>query len=446
MPKIPRASGFDSTLAFAREGNTFISNRCKRYETEIFQTRLMLKKVVCLMGEEAATLFYDTNLFKRQGAAPKRVQKTLFGQGGVQGLDGTAHRLRKQAFMSLMGPGQVQSLTNEVADVWRAYISKWAEKADEPTQLFYEANEILCRAACTWAGIALKEYEVKEKTENFMAIIDSAATIGPKHWRGRRARKQMNTWLEHIIEEIRAGQRVVPTDSAATVFAFYRDPEGCLLDPKTAAVELNNIIRPTVAIARFITFAALALHEHPQWRVKLQTNGDEYITLFVQEVRRFYPFFPAVAAITRKDFNWRGYHFSQGQWVMLDLYGTSHDDRSWQSPDKFHPERFREWNGSPFNFIPQGGGDHHQNHRCAGEWATIEVMKVALRMLTRSMHYDVPPQNLDVDRTKMPALPKSGFIIKHVQVQQKAADRGQGTQAHETAQDQAAPIARAPIT
>jgi fatty-acid peroxygenase len=54
-----------------------------------------------MQGEEAAKVFYDENKFKRKKAAPKFVKKTLFGQGGVQGLDEDRHRHRKQLFMSL---------------------------------------------------------------------------------------------------------------------------------------------------------------------------------------------------------------------------------------------------------------------------------------------------------------------------------------------------------
>lgn len=76
------------------------------------------------------------------------------------------------------------------------------------------------------------------------------------------------------------------------------------LDIHTAAVELINILRPTIAIARYATFAALALHEYPQSRQKLQNNGEDYCEWFVQEVRIFYLFFSFAAAIVGRNFDW----------------------------------------------------------------------------------------------------------------------------------------------
>ena len=53
--------------------------------------------------------------------------------------------------------------------------------------------------------------------------------------------------------------------------------------------------------------------------------------------------------------------------------------------------------GCPFNFVPQGGGDHLVNHRCPGEWITIEFMKVAAEFLARRVAYVVPEQDLRLD-------------------------------------------------
>ena len=74
--------------------------------------------------------------------------------------------------------------------------------------------------------------------------------------------------------------------------AFGVDFTGKPFDLHMAAVELINLVRPTVAVSWYIVFAALALHEHPGYREKLRTGDDAYAGLFVQEVRRFYPFAP----------------------------------------------------------------------------------------------------------------------------------------------------------
>ena len=116
-----------------------------------------------------------------------------------------------------------------------------------------------------------------------------------------------------------------------------------------------------------------------------------------------------------REFNWRGHHFAKGTRVLLDLYGTLHDPQTWEEPSAFRPERFRGRNVSAFDLIPQGGGDHLANHRCAGEWITITLMKRAVRLLTTAMRYDVPEQDLRIDLTRMPAIPESRFVVRNVE-------------------------------
>ena len=116
----------------------------------------------------------------------------------------------------------------------------------------------------------------------------------------------------------------------------------------------------------------------------------------------------------REPFEWRGHRFTVGGWVLLDLYGTNRDPRSWSNPEVFDPERFRDRPVSAYSLVPQGGGDHDTGHRCAGEWLTIEVMRAAVRLLTEAMTYDVPAQDLRVDPHRMPARPRSGVVLTRV--------------------------------
>jgi len=134
----------------------------------------------------------------------------------------------------------------------------------------------------------------------------------------------------------------------------------------------------------------------------------------VQEMRRVYPFFPVAAARTRVEFDWGSYHFPKGVRVLLDLYGTNHDPRAWERPEQFDPDRFAHWNHSAFNFIPQGGGDPRQGHRCPGETVTVELTKMAVRFLTTHMRYEVPPQNLRYSLSRIPSVPHSRFVIADV--------------------------------
>ncbi|WP_438029845.1 cytochrome P450 [Sorangium sp. So ce233] len=410
---IPRDPLPDGTLALLADPYRLIQRRCRQLGADLFETRLLLQRTVCMTGPEAARLFYDPSRFTRKGAAPVRLKATLFGSGGVQGLDAEAHRHRKLMFMSMMAPEALQRLVDIAADQWRTHARRWAASS-EGVALYEQAHEVLTRAVCAWAGVPLAEDEVPRRTRQLAALFEGAGAVGPRHWRALLARQQADAWLAGVVEQIRAGRLSVPEGSPVHVVATHRGLDGELLSPKVAAVEINNVLRPTVAVSVYITFVAHALHAHPASRQRIAAGDEAHLERFVQEVRRFYPFFPAAAARTRDAFTWQGYRFPAGVRVLLDLHGTNRDPRAWESPDLFLPDRFLREQPGMFNMIPQGGGDHHEHHRCPGEWIAIELMKGAARFLTREIRYDVPPQDLEIDHARLPALPRSHFVMSHV--------------------------------
>ena len=144
-------------------------------------------------------------------------------------------------------------------------------------------------------------------------------------------------------------------------------------------------------------------------------QDDDYAYMFAQEVRRFYPFVPYLPAKAKVDFQYKGYEIEKDTMLALDIYGTMHDPNVWEDPNEFYPERFKDWDGSPFDLIPQGGGDYHTNHRCAGEWMTVIIMEETMKYFASRINYDVPEQDLTVDLNSLPGYIKSGFVIENVQ-------------------------------
>lgn len=412
--QIPVDHGIDNTFKILTEGYKYITNRREEFNSNLFETRVLGgQKTVCISGKEAAEIFYDNEKFHRQGAAPKRVLKTLFGEDGVQTLDGEAHHNRKALFMSLMSSERLEDMKNILKDVWEESIDHWEDMGS--VHVYKEMNKLLTQAVCKWAGVPLRAKDLDQTAEDLNALFEAGGAVGVKHIKGRMARKRIEKWAADLIKDVRENKQTPAEDTALYKMTWHEQIDGTLMKPEVAAVELINILRPVVAVSVYVVFSALALYDFPTAREKLKNTKDELdYKMFVQEVRRYYPFFPVAPARVRKEFVWKGHEFKEDNLVLLDLYGTNHHPDLWDEPNSFIPERFEEWEGSPFDFIPQGGGDYYVNHRCAGEWLTIEIMKVCLDMMVNHMNYDVPKQNLEYSMTRMPSLPKSGFVIQNV--------------------------------
>lgn len=408
--KIPRDIYPDISIPLLFDPYRGISKRAARNGSDIFRTRMMLRPTVCMVGEDAARLFYDEERFQRAGAAPLWLQKTLFGVGGIQAVDDEEHKRRKRMFMTTMTPVSLATI-GEIADsYWEEALEGWIQS--DSVTLYREVQTILTRAVCDWAGVPLAPDEVEYRREELAALFDKAGGMG--HFKARRARARAERWIQGLVEDLRSGRYEGANDTPLATVSFYRDVRGELLPSKVAAVEVLNLLRPTVAVSVYITFAAHALQQYPECAEKVRTVGEEYEEIFVQEVRRFYPFFPSLIAKVRKDFEWKGYHFKRGWTAVLDIYGTNHDPRSWERPGEFWPERFREGEQSMYNFIPQGGGEHLHTHRCVGEFLTTDFMKRAVRFLTTRMRYELPEQDLSIAMNRLPALPRSHFIMSEI--------------------------------
>lgn len=398
-----RSRSFDDTLSLLRQGYPFISHRSRQLGVDVFDTRLLLEPTTCVTGPAAAEMFYDETRVLRAGAMPSRIRKTLLGRGGVQGLDGAAHRTRKGLLMSVLSSDRTRALAAAVEREWQAAAGRWPGRR---IVLLDEAVAVLTAGVCRWAGVPLPPGDVARRARQLFILFDGAGAVGPRHWRSRRARSETERWLEKLILKARA--RPDGGGDALRTIALHRDDAGRLLDRRVAAVELLNLLRPTVAVAIYITFVALALYRYPDRR---PGSDAAERSRFVQEVRRFYPFFPFAAGRASRSFRWHGHYIPEGRRVLLDLYGTCRDPRVWSAPEAFRPERFDGADIGPYALIPQGGGDHYRQHRCAGEWVTIELMKSALDMLLDDVDFRVPGQDLHVDLTRIPTFPASRFVI-----------------------------------
>lgn len=259
----------------------------------------------------------------RHGAAPEPLQKTLLGVGGVQSLDGAAHQHRKAMFLALMTPGRIRTLAATFREQLLTQSTRWQ---DQERILLYDALQpVLTRAVCAWAAVPLVPREISRRTKQLTALFDAAGRF-PGHFKSRLDRTRAEDWAAGLIANVRLGAILPPAQTALREIALHRDLDGQLLSAHTAAVELLNVLRPTVAVSVYIVFCAHALHQYPEAAAGLRTGGQPYMDAFISEVRRFYPFFPAVPARVRQPFRWDGHEFPRGRRVMLDLHGINHDN------------------------------------------------------------------------------------------------------------------------
>jgi fatty-acid peroxygenase len=399
----------DSTLRLALEGYGWLPNLRRRSGGTV-HTRLLGKPAVGLCGPAAARFFYNEEHVHRHGAIPGPVLRTLFGHGAVHTLDLQAHRVRKAMFLSLVTPDRVDALVERTEGAWDAATRSWGTRS--AIVLFDEASRVLTRAACDWAGVPLPQAQVPALAADLVAMVDGFATAGPRYWRARRARARWAAWIAGLVEEVRV-DGCAPGGSVVSAVAHHRDAEGEALEPRLAAAEVINVLRPTVALSWFVAFAGHALHRWPRHRVPLHAGDASFAEAFAHELRRFYPFAPFVAGQAVRDLRWEGGRIPAGATVLLDLYGQDHDPVLWPDPYRFDPYRFLGRTIGPYELVPQGAGDAYTGHRCPGEGVAVALLSALAVRLAR-LDYEVPDQDLTIPLRRIPTRPGSGLILTGV--------------------------------
>jgi fatty-acid peroxygenase len=383
--------------------------------------RLLGRPALFVRGTEGVDLFYDESRIRRHGAMPAVVQESLFGHGSVHSLDGAEHRHRKSTFVDVLyDDEQVARLVPLLEKEWRAELAAWVEGGDRSA--YRAAVDALGRAVMRWAGIpGTPDARARWARRQAQIVEDFGVPYSPAYLLALGNRLWSDRHAAHLIEAVRNGTLDPEPGTALHAWAWHRDPNGELLSPRLAGVELQNSFRPMIAVSRFVAFAAKELHDRPEWRERIAAETDErgslvggpLATMFAQEIRRTAPFVPMLPGWATTDVELDGESVPAGGRVVLDILGTDTDTRSWPDANTFDPERFRGVDDYEAlrAFVPHGGGDVATGHRCPGEKLAIAGLAAAIATLS-DPRIRIVGRGLEVNRRRMPTRPRSGGRIR----------------------------------
>ncbi|XP_038883369.1 cytochrome P450 CYP82D47-like [Benincasa hispida] len=154
---------------------------------------------------------------------------------------------------------------------------------------------------------------------------------------------------------------------------------------------------------------------------KLQESDMEklvYLEAVVKEAMRLFGAGSLISREAAEDIDVDGFHIKKGTWLFINLWKIHRDERVWDEPLKFKPERFLTTHknfdvkgGQQFELIPFGGG----RRICPGLWFGLQLVEFVLGGLLHA--FDIwTPEDAAVDMTgtigmtNMKATPLEVFI------------------------------------
>src|SRR5690625_7541631 len=118
-------------------------------------------------------------------------------------------------------------------------------------------------------------------------MVEYAGSFGPRNWLAQLHRRRTEAWAGDLINAARDSDA---NESPLVELAHWDEADGAGLSEEILAIELLNLLRPIVAVARFIVFSALALYRYPQWQETCRSGDSTELTHFIHEMRHLNPF------------------------------------------------------------------------------------------------------------------------------------------------------------
>jgi cytochrome P450 len=243
----------------------------------------------------------------------------------------------------------------------------------------------------------------------------------PTH-RGRRYTRAMDAFdatVDTLIEERRANPGQYD-DLLTMMLETEDDHEYSMSDEEIHDHLITFLIAGHETTAMALTFTWLLLATNPDDRNRLETEvttvldgpptADDLDDLSVtervaKEAMRLYPPAGMLFREVTEDTALGGYHIPEGTKILLPQFTVHSDDRWFDAPDQFRPERFtpeRSDERPDFAYFPFGGGPH----QCIGMHFAMMELKHIIPIIARRVDFELlssPQPEINMELTLQPS-------------------------------------------
>lgn len=234
--------------------------------------------------------------------------------------------------------------------------------------------------------------------------------------RFRRCSDQLDQLLREQIGLARATPGSSDDVLAMLVEARYDDGEG--MDDDKLVDNLRTLLfagHDTTAVT--LAWAIELVHRHPSVLVRLRAELDAlaepfepdaltrlpYLDAVIDETLRFRP--PGdVLRTLRTPWTFGKWRLPANTVINVNSHLLHFDDRHWDRPNEFMPERFLTGPASPNVFVPFGGG----SRRCLGATFARYELPIMLGTLLREFEFELLDERVEWNRGRAILEPLGG--------------------------------------
>ncbi|KAL5560283.1 hypothetical protein UlMin_036494 [Ulmus minor] len=347
----------------------FISDRQKKYSSDVFRTSLLGESMVFLCSAEGNKFLFSNENKLVKPWWPKNVD-TIFANP-VKTIEQEGAKLRK-TLSPLLKPNALRKYKYALA--------------------------LACRLL-----LNIEDQSIVEKFAESIGKISSGIISLPVNLPGTsfnraiRASKQLKEDIEKLVVKTRIDlveNKVAPmnNDILSDMFKEAYNNGETMNNDSEIAYRLGGLLvgaADTVSLSLFCIVMCLA--ERPQvyegvFREQMEISkakGDgellnwediqkmRYSWSVACEVMRFFPPTPGTFREAITDFTYEGFLIPKGFKFHWNAHATHKNPKYFPDPEKFDPSRFEGKGPTPFSYVPFGGGPR----MCPGnEYARVKIL------------------------------------------------------------------------
>ena len=225
--------------------------------------------------------------------------------------------------------------------------------------------------------------------------------------RADRAKAHIDEQVYDILDE-RCEQRAEGNDDRDDLLAMLLDADTEMGDEQIHDEMLTFLFAGHETTALSLTYIWHLLSANPDAEARLHDELDElldgkpgiedvfafeYTEAVVKEAMRLFPPAHEIRRSPAEDVEIGGYTIPEGCLITLPAWVLHRDDRFWDDPEQFRPERFLEDSDRPeYAYFPFGGGPR----RCIGQQFAMTEAQLVLATLARYWTLEREYDNLEL--------------------------------------------------
>lgn len=414
-----------------KDGFGFVEGRTERLGS-VFKTKILGRPTAVIVGPDASGQFIDESKIQREGGMLPHIQ-ALFGGRALPVLDGEEHRERKAFVMAAFTRDALAGYLPEMQRLVAAAFAGWAT-GEELRWLHAFKRLALEVIGTTILGLpAGPTFEAVAKDyESFFRGFSSLPIPLPGS-NYSRARRALDRILAVYAENVKRQLARPSSGGLSRILAARSARDGRQITVEEAKVELHHIVVAGLIVWAWFVTAVQELERNPEVRERLRAElaglpagpltleglmAAPYLRQVSMEIRRLSPVVHVFFGKARTTFEFAGHTIPEGWMVLWGIRSSHLRPAVYPEPTKFDPERFgparHEQERHPHAFVPNGAGDAHQNHKCAGyEFAPLLLQVFLVELLRGDTRWTfAPDQALALDYRKVPPEPRDGLRVR----------------------------------